>query len=167
MNRVHCAVRSLVAALAVLAFTYSACAGEAVPFKGQLAGRLVTRTPIAPPVFLDHFELTGNATHLGLFKLVIEAEVNFGTLPVSASGTYTFIAANGDVLVARFTGSSALVRPGLVLITENATIDPDASTGRFSGATGGFVARRLADAATGVNGATLGSFAGTITASNR
>ncbi|MFO0915592.1 MAG: serine/threonine-protein kinase [Pirellulales bacterium] len=140
---------------------------QAIPFKGQLAGRLITRTPIAPPEFRDHFELTGNSTHLGLFKLVIEAEVNFGTRPVSASGTYTFIAANGDVLVARFTGSSALVRPGHVLITENATIDPDSSTGRFSNATGEFVVRRLADAATGVNGVTLGSFDGTISTPNR
>jgi hypothetical protein len=122
----------------------------------------VSRVPLDPPRFFDVFEATGQATHLGKFKLVIEAVVNFGTRPVSGEGTFTFTAANGDELVAGFTGSSALVVPGLVLITEHATIDPDRSTGRFAGATGTFTAERLADAATGVTGVTVGSFEGTI-----
>jgi hypothetical protein len=42
---------------------------------------------------------------------------------------------------------------------ETATIDPDRSTGRFAGATGGFVAQRLFDR---IAGTTVGSFAGTI-----
>ena len=68
--------------------------------------------------------------------VVIEAVVNFGTLPPTGHGTITFTAANGDKLVANFTGSSALVVPGLVLITEHSVIDPNQSTGRFAGATG-------------------------------
>jgi len=108
------------------------------------------------------FEATGQATHLGNFNLVIEAFVDFGTRPVTGEGTVTFTAANGDELVAGFTGSSALVVPGLVLITEHAIIDPDRSTGRFAGATGTFTIERLADAATGVTGLTVGSFEGTI-----
>jgi hypothetical protein len=117
-------------------------------------------------VFFDVFELTGNATHLGNFDLVIEAVVDFGTRPVTGVETLTFTAANGDTLVAVATGSSALVSPGLVLITENATIDPELSTGRFAGATGTFIVERLADAATGVNGVTTGSFDGTICLAN-
>ncbi|HEY3395747.1 MAG TPA: hypothetical protein VGK58_23800 [Lacipirellulaceae bacterium] len=65
-------------------------------------------------------------------------------------------------MVADATGFSALLAPGLVLITEDAIIDPDRSTGRFAGATGEFTVERLADAATGVTGVTVGSFEGTI-----
>jgi hypothetical protein len=139
-----------------------ALAGEAVPFKGDLEGVHVSRTPLGGPVFFDVFEAAGTATHLGRFELVIEAVVYFGTRPPTAEGTVTFTAANGDTLVADITGSSALVEPGLVLITEHAVIDPDRSTGRFAGATGTFTIERLADAATGVTGVTEGSFEGTI-----
>jgi hypothetical protein len=103
------------------------------PLQGSLEGRHVSRTPLNPPVVYDVFEVTGDATHLGEYELVIEVVVNFGTLPPTAAGTLTFTAANGDTLVAGFTGSSSLVVPGLVLITELATIDPDRSTGRFAG----------------------------------
>ena len=64
--------------------------------------------------------------------------------------------------MAGHTGSSALVRPGSVLITEHATIDPTRSTGRFAGAEGTFTVERLADAATGVGGLTLGTIEGMI-----
>ena len=140
-----------------------ALAGKAVPLKGRFEGLHVSRTPLVPPRFADVFEATGQATHLGQFDVVIEAVVNFGTLPPTGQGTMTFTAANGDKLVADFTGSSALVVPGLVLITEHAIIDPNRSTGRFAGATGSFTSARLADAATGVGGVTAGTFDGTIT----
>ena len=71
-------------------------------------------------------------------------------------GTSTFTAANGDQLVADSTGFSMLVVPGLVLITENAVIDPERSTGYFAGATGTYISQRLADTATGVNGVGVG-----------
>lgn len=140
-------------------------ATKPVPFEGRAEGRHVSRTPIQPPVFADVFELTGQATQLGQFRLVIEAVVNFGSFPVTGTGTLTFIAANGDTLVARATGISRLLRPGLVLITETATIDPQASTGRFAGATGNFTLQREADAATGVTGVTRGTFEGDISLS--
>lgn len=133
-----------------------------LPFRGTLEGRHVSRTPLAPPVVSDRFEATGEATHLGRYEVVITATVDFGSRPVTGVGTYTFTAANGDRLVADHSGSSALVRPGTVLITEQAIIDPARSTGRFAGATGTFTVERLADAATGVGGATSGSFQGSI-----
>lgn len=136
--------------------------GQPLPFKGNLEGLHVSRTPLNPPFVSDVFEMTGTATHLGRFELVIEAVANFGTRPVTGVGTSTFTAANGDKLVADNTGSSALLQPGLVLITEQNVIDPDRSTGRFAGATGTFTTRRRADAATGVTGVTAGSFEGTI-----
>ncbi len=133
-----------------------------LPFTGTMEGRHVSRTPVDPPVFFDRFETEGHALQLGHFTLVIEATVNFGSRPVTGSGTYTFTTANGDQLVADHTGFSALVEPGTVLITEQATIDPDRSTGRFAGAQGTFTVKRLADAATGVGGVTVGTFEGKL-----
>jgi hypothetical protein len=155
------------ALLGLLTLTGPAMAGRAteaepVPFKGTLEGLHASRTPLTPPVVHDRFETGGQATQLGQFELVIEATVDFGSRPVTGAGTYTFTAANGDQLVADHTGFSALVGPGIVLITEHAIIDPIRSTGRFAGAEGTFTVERLADAATGVGGLTVGAFEGTI-----
>lgn len=133
-----------------------------VPFTGSFEGLHVSRTPVSPPVFFDRFEARGEATHLGRFDVVITATVDLGARPVTGAGTYTFVAADGDRLVAQHTGSSSLVRPGTVLITEHATLDPARSTGRFARARGTFTVERLADAATGVGGVTSGVIAGAI-----
>lgn len=135
---------------------------ESLPFKGRLEGRHVSRTPMDPPFVFDRFVIAGQATHLGRFELVVESTVNFGSRPVTGSGTYTFTAANGDRLVADHTGFSTLVAPGSVLITERAVADPDRSTGRFAGARGIFTVERLADAATGVGGLTVGTLDGML-----
>jgi hypothetical protein len=132
-------------------------------FKGTLEGRHASRVPVNPPVVFDRFETEGEGTQLGHFELVIEATVDFGSRPVTGAGTYTFTAANGDRLVAHHTGFSALVQPGTVLITEHAIVDAERSTGRFAGAEGTFTIERLADAATGVGGLTVGTFDGTLT----
>lgn len=150
------------AVLVIPGLAGSALGAQPLPLKGSLEGRLVSRTPVNPPVVFDIFEITGNSTQLGKFELVIEVVVDFGARPVTGAGTLTITAANGDTVVADISGSSALVEPGLVLITEHAVIDPDLSTGRFAGTTGSFTIERLADAATGVNGVTVGPFEGTI-----
>jgi hypothetical protein len=156
------ALASSVASHAAAGTTESAAAEILLPFKGTLEGRHASRTPLAPPFVFDRFEAEGQAIGLGQSALVIEATVNFGARPVTGAGTYTFTAANGDRLVADQTGFSALVEPGIVLITEHAVIDPGRSTGRFAGATGTFTVGRFADAATGVGGLTVGTFEGTI-----
>lgn len=138
-----------------------------VPFSGSLEGMHASRSPVAPSVVRDTFEVTGEAVGLGRFALLIEATVDFGARPVTGAGTYSFTSADGDRLVADHTGSSALVVPGLVLITEHAVVDPDGSTGRFAGTTGTFTVRRLADAATGVGGITSGSIEGTLSRPGR
>ncbi len=143
-----------------------ALAAEPLPLKGSLEGLHVSRTPLAPLRFFDVFEATGQATHLGRFEMVIETVVDFGTRPPTGAGTVTFTAASGDRLVADITGFSTLVSPGLVLITEHAVINPARSTGRFAGAAGAFTIERLADAATGVTGVTVGFFEGTISLAN-
>ena len=159
MNRSTLVASLALAVVIVAALARPAVAGQPLPFKGSLEGLHVSRTPLDPPLVFDVFELTGQATQLGQFELVIEAVVDFGTRPVTGVGTLTFTAANGDKLVADDNGFSALVEPGLVLITEHATIDPDRSTGRFAGATGSFTVERLFDRAAGK---TIGTFEGTI-----
>ena len=163
MKRSHLLMTCLALTIVTVAgLTGPALGGQPLPFKGRMEGRHVSRIPLAPPLFFDRFELTGQATQLGQFELVIETTVDFGTRPPTGEGSFMFIAANGDTLISDVTGSSELVVPGLVLITEHAIINPARSTGRFAGATGTFTAERLADAATGVTGVTTGSFEGTV-----
>ena len=77
----------------------------------------------------------------------------------TATGTYQFTAANGDMLTATFTGHSrpSPATPSVLLIVETATIT--GGTGRFAGATGSFTVQRSYDT---VAGTTTGSFDGVI-----
>jgi hypothetical protein len=155
MNRYRTATRLTFALLALLALAGPAAAGEQVPFHGKIEGTL-QRTPLDPPVVQDEFSVSGKASHLGRFDLLITAIVNTATR--SASGTYEFVAANGDTVTATFVGASApTATPGVILITETAVIT--GGTGRFENATGSFVCQRLFDT---VNFTTVGSFDGTI-----
>ena len=74
-----------------------------------------------------------------------------------ATGTYEFTAANGDTLIATFTGQASLVSPGVLSVLDTATIT--GGTGRFADATGSFTAERIFVMATGE---ITGSFEGTI-----
>ncbi len=129
-------------------------AAATVPFKGTLEGSQRT-TPLEPPLAFSVVSATGTATHLGRFTVEIPHTVNFAT--ATGDGTYTFTAANGDTLIADFTGE-AQVGP-IISIVEHATIT--GGTGRFAGAAGTFTAHRLYDP---VNATTTGSFEGTISA---
>jgi hypothetical protein len=145
------------AGLIILGTAGPISAGEQVPFKGSAEGDL-TRTPLEAPFVFDEFFMSGNSTQLGQFDLLIEATVNTATR--TATGNYLFVAANGDMLTATFTGSSMpTATPGVILITEVATIDPGSGTGRFAGATGNFSCERLFDTARFI---TIGTINGTI-----
>jgi|SRR5687768_3317331 len=126
---------------------------KAVPFKGQLEGT-ATVTPLDPPFGAVHVTATGNATHLGRFALEIPHVVNFATS--SATGTITFTAANGDTLVASFTGQ-AQVTGTIAAIVETATVT--GGSGRFAGAAGSFTINRVFDR---VARTTHGTIEGTI-----
>ena len=130
-------------------------AAHAVPFKGRFEGTQ-TVTPLTPPLASVEVSATGNATELGRFTIELPHTVNFATR--TAQGTCTLVAANGDTLVADFTGQ-AQGGPVVVSIVEHATIT--GGTGRFAGATGSFTIERLFDRAAGT---TTGSFEGTISA---
>ena len=129
--------------------------GDEVPFKGTLEGRLTVSTPIEPPLLSNLNEATGIASHLGRFTLKIPHIVN--TMTRVATGTYEFTAANGDTMVATFTGQASLVSPGVLSVLDTATIT--GGTGRFAEATGSFTAERVFVMATGE---ITGSFEGTI-----
>jgi hypothetical protein len=152
----HSSASSLVlAVLAVLGLTGPAAAGEQVPFKGSLEG-VVTIAPLTPPFLSVLVDATGNATQLGQFTLAIPHIVNRAN--GTAIGSYHFVAANGDTLSADFTGQATpTATPGVLYIEETATIT--GGTGRFAGATGGFISERLFDT---IAGTTIGSFEGTI-----
>jgi hypothetical protein len=155
MKRHSSAASLVLAVLAVLGLAGPAAAGEPVPFKGSLEG-VATITPLAPPFVSVLVEATGEATHLGKFALEIPHIVNRANS--TAIGSYEFAAANGDAVFADFIGQATPTStPGVLSIVETATIT--GGTGRFAGATGGFISERLFDTITGT---TIGSFEGTI-----
>src|SRR5262245_8970782 len=154
MKRFSSAASLVLALVAILGLTGPAAAGEQVPLRGKLKGN-VTRTP-APPFVLVDIEATGTTTQLGHFTLDVPHLVDPATR--TAVGSYQFTAANGDTLYAEFTGQATPTAiPGVLYIEETATIT--GGTGRFAGATGGFIAERWYDTATGT---TVGYFEGTI-----
>jgi hypothetical protein len=145
---------TLLAAALVLCLAAPVSAGNQVPFKGSLSGS-VTVTPLSPPIASVDIQASGTAAQLGRFTLEVPHTVNQATS--QAVGTYTFTAANGDTLTASFTGSATMTAPGVLAITETATIT--GGTGRFANATGSFSAERTFALATGW---TSGSFHGWI-----
>jgi hypothetical protein len=131
-----------------------ASGADAVPFRGRFEGTQ-TVTPLAPPFASVEVSVTGNAGHLGRFTMELPHIVNFATS--SAAGTCTIVAANGDTIIAAFTGQ-AQVGP-VVSIVEHATIT--GGTGRFADASGSFTIERVFVPAAGT---TSGSFEGVISA---
>lgn len=126
--------------------------GPVVPFKGRLEGRYGTPTGTFP-IIHESIVATGEATQLGRYALEVAETVDLQQ--ASATGSFTFTAADGDTVYGSYTGHAQL-RP-LVAIKEDATIL--GGTGRFDGATGHFTIDRLFDP---VNLTTTGSFEGTI-----
>ena len=157
MKRYSIAASLALAVVVMLGLTRPVAAGEQVPFKGSFEGD-VTVTPLAPPILSVLVDASGNATQLGQFTLDIPHIVNAAN--GTAVGTYEFTAANGDTVIATFTGIATPTDvPGVLYIEETATII--GGTGRFAGATGTFLSERWYDR---IAGTTIGSFEGTISA---
>ena len=95
---------------------------------------------------------SGNATHLGLFTISYQAQLNIPTL--SATTSATVVAADGSSLFGEGTGQGTPTgTPGIVSIVETYTIT--GGTGRFVGATGTFTVERLIDRATLISSGTI------------
>lgn len=149
---------AVVTLMAVLGFAGPVAAGEQVPFKGAGEGMRVSFTPLTPPFVAAEVVITGNATHLGQYELLLAATVNVNDPVRTSIGTFQFVAADGDTLTGEFTGiSMPTATRGVNAIVETAIITE--GTGRFAGPTGGFIVERLFDTATLL---TIGAFEGTI-----
>ena len=136
-----------------------AAASDLVPFRGEMSGT-ATITPIAPPVVSVLLQTSGHANQLGSFTLVAPHTVNQSTL--TATGTYTFTAADGSTLTATLAGTAALVAPGQLSISEEGVVT--GGTGRFAGARGSFSTQRTFFPGTGQ---THGTFEGWISTPGR
>ena len=146
--------RSIILALSVIA---TACSGDIsssalsptsaslvkangaqpVPFRGSIA--TADQAVLAPPFLLANGTGEGTATHLGRFTATYEATADLAT--PTATGTYRFTAANGDLLVATFVGSAVNIQPGRDQFTEVLTVV--SGTGRFAAARGTFTLVRV------------------------
>lgn len=150
-TRIHPA---LVAMFVTLALVGSAAAQHGVPFHGTMQGTEEDVVVTFPTLAVDG-RGTGIATVLGRFTVTWEATVNL--VDGSGVGSFHFIAANGDSLSTKDVGQAEPTdTPGVFRIVEINTIT--GGTGRFEGATGSFVLKRLLDP----TGFTSGSFDGTI-----
>jgi hypothetical protein len=150
----HARFVGLVAALAVLlaSVAVSAVAAE-TPFKGTVSA-VETGQVVFPTRVIDR-EGTGTATYLGRFTEHVTAAINLPTL--SATGTATFTAANGDILLATVAGQATRTSPTTLSIVEVYTIT--GGTGRFADASGSFTLESTLDQTTGVSS---GTFSGVI-----
>jgi hypothetical protein len=129
-------IRRLVC-LCVLVFGMSipyASAAEFVPFSGYWVGTTVSATPLAPNVVLVVSSGTGNATQLGRFEMTSPHLTYLDTFAVD--GEQIFTAANGDTLVADFTGQFIPQADGSLEGTLECVIT--GGTGRFAGAIGSY-----------------------------
>lgn len=132
-----------------------------LPFKGRLEGDFTFVPEPSPSTFaaVAFTSVAGQASHLGAFSIEAPHRVNLATLPAQATGTFRLTAANGDTLLATFTGlGTPTATPGVFSVLETATIT--GGTGRFAGATGSFVVERSVDLSALF---TTGSFEGVIT----
>ena len=128
---------------ATIASAATAVTGDDVPFKGSLTASEVDIVTF--PTLLADGAAEGTATHLGRYTAEFNATVN--VLDGTATGSYTFTAANGDRLLSTFTGLGVPAGGTMASITETLTIT--GGTGRFAGAGGSLVVRRALDQATG------------------
>lgn len=154
MKRHTFAASLALAALTLLGLARPVAAGQQVPFHGNVAGVF---TISGFPIATVSANLTGNATHLGRFTLALPHQVDLLATPPSATGTFVFIAANGDIVFGTFTGVADSGAPPVIHVTETAIIE--GGTGRFADASGSFTISRLVDLSLLTS---FGSFNGTI-----
>ena len=130
-------------------------AGARVPFVGVFRG-VETTTFVPPSTAAITGEWKGVATGLGLFTVENPHIVDVVTM--TGTGKFVFTAANGDTLTTDDVGTASLTaNPDVLFIVEHANIK--GGTGRFAGAAGSFIVKRLLNR---VDGSTIGFFAGSI-----
>ncbi len=120
-------------ALTLLPLAYPAMAGEELPYKGKEVGA-VTKGAFQFPFSYNSTVAEGEATYIGHYTLTgnFVVDVRFGT----ATGVFTLIAANGDMLFLDMEGHA--VPTNLTRTVADFTVT--GGTGLFEGATGSFTA---------------------------
>jgi len=120
-------------ALTLLPLAHPAMAGDEVPYKGKEVGA-ITKGAFQFPFSHQSTAAEGEATYIGHYTLTgnFVVDVRFGT----ATGVFTLIAANGDMLFLDMEGHT--VPTDLTKTVANFTVT--GGTGRFEGATGSFTA---------------------------
>ena len=104
-----------------------------MPFRGVVAGSVISVTPLDACNQLIEVVNGGNASHLGRFTGTAEFVVNVCDL--TYVGSYVFTAANGDSISGPFIGTLTPTDvQGVFDNTETAFIT--GGTGRFAGASG-------------------------------
>lgn len=131
-------VRLLTAVILAAACTSPAAANN-VPFKGTIDSVETTVAVFPPdvqfPTLLVEGSGSGNATHLGAYTVTFTFEVNLDDF--TASGSYEFVAANGDRVFTDVIGQGTVPdEDGISFLTATHTIT--GGTGRFAGASGSF-----------------------------
>ncbi len=157
----------ITAMLLALALAGPLAAQTQVPFNGSVQGQEKDDLQGNPPqqILVDG-SLTGVATHLGRLTMTYKVTVNLNPQAGavgSATGSGQLTAANGDIISTTVVGQGqpAPGPPGLNTIVEIHTIT--GGTGRFAGATGSFILKRLVDLSPlPAPAPTSGSFKGTI-----
>jgi hypothetical protein len=101
---------------------------------------------------INHINLTGagQATHVGRYTYLMQAEVYIPTFTATQSATLT--AADGSTLILDGTGQ-AIVDDHFAWVTETLTIT--GGTGRFTGATGNVTIERVVDRSTRLSSGTI------------
>src|SRR5204863_3870291 len=107
---------SLLAAMSLIAvFASPVLAGQETPFKGSLA--MVQTGVVQGGTLIVDGSGVGNGTKLGRFSMTYREQVDLST--GIGTGTYTFVAANGDSLTASFTGTATSTPdPNILIINE-------------------------------------------------
>ena len=124
--------RSICSCVVLIALSAShLAADQLVPFRGYWVGSTVSATPLSDNVVLVVSSGTGNASELGRFEMTSPHLTYLDTLAVE--GEQIFTAANGDSLIAQFSGQFVPVGGSLEAILECVI---SSGTGRFAGATG-------------------------------
>src|SRR5262245_46133439 len=155
MNR-HMSLGSLaLAALTTMGLIGSAAAAEQVTFSGRMEGSEEQRSVVLPLLHTTTIA-SGQATLIGKYTFTMPRGVNL--VRRAGSGTFEFVAANGDTLVGTDTGQATPTEtPGVLSIEEDLIIT--GGTGRFEGASGAIMVHRLYDR---VANWTTGTFEGTV-----
>jgi hypothetical protein len=137
--------------LIVLAST-SLAALAAGPRQFHLKGSLEASETHDVVFPINHINLTGTgqATHVGRYTYLMQAELHIPTFTATQSATLT--AADGSTLILEGTGQ-AIVDDQFAWVTETLTIT--GGTGRFTGATGNVTIERVVDRSTRLSSGTI------------